>query len=296
MCLAILAGIFESLSEPASSTSKSSTPARLPSQFLCCVRSEASASRIEKTLAQYKQDVKVVRNDNVAACKAADVILLGCKPYMVNDILAVDGMQEALKGKLLISVCAGVPVEQMEMALYGGPSEEDPEQSGRCRLVRVLPNTAGAVRQSMSVIATSAPPLPTESADLITWMFECIGEVIYLAPNMMDISTALAGSAGSFFSLILEAATDGAVAMGMPRVDALKIATQAMRGVTGLVQNGEHPAVLREKASSPGGCTIAGLLVLEEAGTRGHIAKAVREATSVASLLGEGRKNVNGTR
>jgi len=88
---------------------------------------------------------------------------------------------------------------------------------------------------------------------------------------------------------------DGGVAMGIPRKEAQIMAAQVMRGTTGLVQGGEHPALLREKVSTPGGCTIGGTLVLEEAGVRGTVSRAVREATVVASQLGMGKKNVNGT-
>lgn len=69
-----------------------------------------------------------------------------------------------------------------------------------------------------------------------------------------------------------------------------------MRGTTGLVLNGEHPAILRDKVSTPGGCTIGGLLVLEEGRVRGTVARAIREATVVASKLGQGIQGVNGTR
>ena len=74
------------------------------------------------------------------------------------------------------------------------------------------------------------------------------------------------------------------------------MAAQVMRGTASLVTNGEHPAILRDKVSTPGGCTIGGLLVLEEGRTRGTVARAVREATVVASQLGKGVVGVNGTR
>lgn len=295
MCLAIIDGIFQELTSDAPKQF-SSKPDTLPSKFITCVRSDASAKRISNTLDKYNLDLHVAVNDNHASLQKADIVLLGCKPYMVNDILGQEGMKEALAGKLLISVCAGVPVEQMEKALYGGPASSSEEGSKRCKLVRALPNMASMIRQGMTVVADSTPALPQQDQSIITWIFECVGEVMYLPANMMDISTALAGSAGPFFSLILEGAVDGAVAMGMPRAQALKMASITMRGTAELVLSGEHPAVFREKASSPGGCTIGGLLVLEEAGARGNMAKALREATMVASKLGSGVKNVNAPR
>lgn len=215
---------------------------------------------------------------------------------MVGDILSEEGMRDALKGKLLISILAGVPVSQIEGILYGDVPSRSPEAEGRCRVVRVMPNTASLIRESMTVIATSSPPLPPHLDALVTWMFTRIGRVVHLPPSAMDASTALCGSGPAFFALILEAIADGAVAMGLPRAEAQLMAAQTMRGTAGLVLNGEHPALVREKVSTPGGCTIGGLLVLEEGRVRGTVARSVREATVVASQLGKGVQGVNGTR
>ncbi|KAE9368080.1 pyrroline-5-carboxylate reductase [Stipitochalara longipes BDJ] len=308
MGIAILSGILSSLYEIQpqkslflQSTSGTSTPAedipsRLPSKFIACVRRPESAKKIKQALAAYSKAVNIVQNDNVAACQDADVVLLGCKPYMVEDILKVEGMKEALAGKLLISICAGVPVTQIEEALYGEPSTANSEKEGKCRVVRAMPNTASGIRESMTVIATSVPPLPAETSSLVTWIFKRIGDVVHLPASTMDASTALCGSGPAFFALMLEATIDGAVAMGLPRAEAQRMAAQTMRGAAGLVLAGEHPALLRDKVSTPGGCTIGGLLVLEEGRVRGTVARAVREATVVASQLGKGVQGVNGTR
>jgi pyrroline-5-carboxylate reductase len=297
--LAILSGILNSLSKAHSTPETSSAedlPARLPSKFIACVRSSKSRERISRALGPHLNVVTVVQNGNVWACEEADVVLLGCKPYMVKDILSVKGMAEALRGKLLISICAGVPVRQIEEVLYGSSYVADPASSTACRVVRVMPNTAAGIGESMTVIAASDPPLPQEMSYLLTWIFKRIGDVVQLPAGNMDVSTALCGSGPAFFALMLEAAVDGAVAMGLPRAEAQRMAAQTMKGAAGLVLAGEHPAILREKVSTPGGCTIGGLLVLEEGTVRGTVAKAIREATCVASQLGKGVQGVNGTR
>ncbi|TKA79765.1 Pyrroline-5-carboxylate reductase [Cryomyces minteri] len=307
MGIAILSGIMDSLSDirssvPASaSPSGTSTPAeelpqRLPSRFFACVRRHESAKRIKVELSKHASSLTILEGDNLRGVREADVVLLGCKPQMVGDILGNDDIREALKGKLLVSILAGVPVEQIENILYGDSSFEDPSQNGRCRIVRAMPNTASKVRESMTVIATSTPPLSAPQSSLVTWMFTRIGRVVHLPPSAMDASTALCGSGPAFMALILEAVADGAVAMGLPRAEAQLMAAQTMRGTTGLVLGGEHPAILRDKVSTPGGCTIGGLLVLEEGTVRGTMARAVREATVVASQLGKGVQGVNGTR
>jgi pyrroline-5-carboxylate reductase len=310
MGIAILSGILSSLYELqaprnpllSQGTSGTSTPAieetpeRLPSRFIACVRRPESAKKVKHALADHLKVVKIVQNDNISAVTEADVVLLGCKPYMVNDILAEEGMKEALKGKLLISICAGVPVSQIEQAIYGEVLNGAPEKEGKCRVVRAMPNTASGIRESMTVIATSVPPLPADTSALVSWIFKRIGEVVHLPASTMDASTALCGSGPAFFALMLEAAIDGAVAMGLPRAEAQRMAAQTMRGAAGLVLAGEHPALLRDKVTTPGGCTIGGLLILEEGRVRGTVARAVREATVVASQLGKGVQGVNGTR
>ncbi|KAM3531210.1 hypothetical protein NHJ13051_000974 [Beauveria bassiana] len=294
MGIAIANGVLTSLA--AGVTPGDDVPATLPSKFIACVRSEKSAERVKSALSAHSSRVEVVRNDNVASVHQAQVVLLACKPYMVKDVLGVSGMADALKGKLLVSVCAGITAEAMEEAIYGKVLTGDPAEDGRCRCIRAMCNTAALIRESMTVIGISNPPLPDKDNALITWIFKQIGDVVFLPANNMDASTALAGSGPAMFLLMLEAATDGAVAMGIPRAEARRMAAQTMRGATGLVQSGEHPAVLRENVCTPGGCTIGGLLVLEDGGARGTISRAIREATVVASQLGKGVQNVNGTR
>jgi pyrroline-5-carboxylate reductase len=237
--------------------------------------------------------IDILQNENVKGVQQADVVILSCKPFTVKDILDVPGMREALKGKLLISILAGVHVEQIENILYPDTSFLERDS---CRVVRAMPNTAAIVRESMTVIATSDVPLPAEWDALVTWIFTRIGRVTRLPASTMDASTALAGSGPAFMALVLESITDGAVAMGMPRTEAQLMACQVMRGTAEMVLNGDHPAFIREKVSTPGGCTIGGLLVLEEAGVRGSLARSIREAAVVASELGNGARNVNGTR
>jgi pyrroline-5-carboxylate reductase len=301
MGIAIMSGIMTHLEErlpgqvsvPPSeiSTPMEEYPRQLPSSFTACVRREQSAKRIRQSLGHHKVPLTVSVNDNVKAVEQGDVIILGCKPQMFRDVLGAPGIKEALKGKLLISILAGVTAEQIEKLLYGDELPLD-----ACRIVRAMPNTASFVRESMTVIATSTPPLPAYWNDLVTWIFSRIGRVVHLPPSAMDASTALCGSGPAFMALVLEALADGGVAMGLPRAEAQLMAAQVMRGTASLVTNGEHPAILRDKVSTPGGCTIGGLLVLEEGRTRGTVARAVREATVVASQLGQGVVGVNGTR
>lgn len=311
--IAILSGILTSIKEASSApspaypdsgtatptTDGTGTPLRTPSKFIACIRQAKSAKKIREALAEYPQPVTILQNENIKGVEAADVVILGCKPQMVGDVLRVEGMQQALEGKLLISICAGVPVSQIEDVLYPKAdlnTNDAVAPSKQCRIVRVMPNTAAVLRESMTVIAISTPPLPAEFEAITTWIFTRIGRVVHLPPSNMDVSTALCGSGPAFLALMLQSLADGAVAMGLPRAEAQLMAAQTMRGTAGMVLAGEHPVHISEKVSTPGGCTIGGLLVLEEGTLRGTIARSVREATVVAAQLGAGVTGVNGTR
>ncbi|KAF2751088.1 pyrroline-5-carboxylate reductase [Sporormia fimetaria CBS 119925] len=296
MGIAIMGGVMSSLADmklksALQSTDNSKTPSRLPNKFIACDMWAGAEAKVKDALSHYSFPLTTLTNENIRGAKEADILILSCKPHGFKDILGEKGMREALAGKILVSILAGVTQQQIETFLYPDGLPED-----ACRVVRVMPNTASFVRESMSVIQKSEPPLSDDQLKLVEWVFNSIGRTVTLPPQVMDVSTALCGSGPAFFALMLEAATDGAVAMGLPRAEAQIMAAQTMRGTTGLVLNGEHPAVLKDKVSTPGGCTIGGLLVLEEGTVRGHVARAIREATVVASQLGQGAQNVNGTR
>lgn len=294
MGIAIMGGVMSSLADAKLKSTLNSSDSPSPPalrNFIACDAFPSAEANVRTALGHYNFPLATLTNANLRGVQAGDIILLSCKPHVYQDILGEAGMRDALRGKLLISILAGVKQEQIEAFLYpdGAPADA-------CRVVRVMPNTASFVRESMSVIQKTAPPLSAAQHELVTFIFNAIGRTVTLPAAQMDVSTALCGSGPAFFALMLEAAADGAVAMGLPRAEAQLMAAQTMRGTTGLVLNGEHPAILRDKVSTPGGCTIGGLLVLEEGTVRGAVARAIREATVVASQLGQGAQNVNGTR
>ncbi|KAI4601254.1 hypothetical protein LQW54_003078 [Pestalotiopsis sp. IQ-011] len=312
MGIAILSGILASLNSLSGPRPLQSDPAHppeevprsLPTRFIACVRTPATAKRVKKELWQHTSCVKVVQKDNVAAVKRSEIILLACKPHAIKPILSEPGMAQALHGKLLISICAGITVAHIESILTASEptsvADADPAEGAadkeRTQIIRALANTASVIGEGMTVIADSNVPPPPQVATLVTWIFRRIGDVVYLPAHSMDASTALVGSAPAFFSLVLEAAIDGAVAMGLPRDEATRMAAQSMRGTAAMVLAGEHPVSVRDKVATPGGCTIGGLLVLEEGGVRGTVSRAVRESSCIASALGRGETGVNGTR
>lgn len=278
-----------------------------PFRFILNCSSDSSGKRLRREFNDGRDPdiprIKVVKGENVMVAQAAKYIMLGCKPYMVNTILSQPGMREALHGKILISLCGGVTNEDLEKAIYG---DYDPDTADRCQIVRVMPNTAAKINQSMTVLATQPhKKIGDAEFNIVHRLFECVGEVVEVPEGKMDAATALAGSGPAFALMMLEGMIDGAVAMGIQRKKATLMATQTMKGAALGVMGGHfgederdtfeatHPAILRDQITTPGGCTMGGLMVLEEEGVRGAIAKCIRRTTVVASQLG-GEKNVNG--
>lgn len=140
----------------------------------------------------------------------------------------------------------------------------------------------------MTVIETLESATPAETTALVTWIFKCIGDVVYVPHKAMDASTALCSSSPAFYALTMEAAIDGAVVIGIPRLEAQRMAAQMMKVTADMVLlAGEHPATLRPRLATPAGCTIAGLMALERRCLRGTIGRAVKEATVVTRQLRE---------
>lgn len=212
------------------SSSNSQKKIQLPSHFIACVSRAESAKKLRKTFSEYtttttsigssNQLVQVVSGDNLTSVKQADVILLACKPQMVKEILSEQGIKEAVRGKLVCSICAGLTIKSIQQCLY-----ED------SIVVRAMPNTPSKIREGMTILT----PLPTHHHDSIYTIsrnrllsiFSSIGKCRILDEKHFDAATALAGSGPAFVCVFLEAMVDGAVMMGLPRTEAVELAAQS---------------------------------------------------------------------
>jgi pyrroline-5-carboxylate reductase len=263
-------------------------------QFIACTRSEASEQRLRKTLDHSITSLEITRGKNIEAITESDVIILAVDPSMIETVLTQEGVRKALQSKLLISVVAGWTREKLETTIYGTKSTSENREE-RAWVVRTLPNIAAQVAQSLTAIELSDPPLPSAYMQLVEGIFERVGKTVQIEPRLMDATTALGGSTPAFFAVICDALIDAAVAVGVPRATAHVMTFQAMQGTASLLQSGIHPALLKDQGTSPEGCTIGGLMVLEEAGVRGHIGRALREAVTIARRM-ESDPHVNDTR
>ncbi|KAL2040346.1 hypothetical protein N7G274_006789 [Stereocaulon virgatum] len=260
-----------------------------PTQFIACVRTPQSAERLRAKVSKFHHaPVTILQGENARAISAADTILLGCQPQDLEACLGVPSVAKALKGKLLISILAGVTIPQIEGILSPPKAQKSNGSilSPHTTIVRAMPNTASFVRASTTVI--SSTPTATPSAlSLVDWLFSTIGTVTHITGGQFDACTALCGSTPAFFALFIESLLDGAVALGLKRSEAQVMAAETMKGAAMLMLAGESPDLLKEKVATPGGSTIQGLLALERKALRGIVADALIRCTAAAGSLGE---------
>ncbi|MEO0705384.1 MAG: pyrroline-5-carboxylate reductase [Cyanobacteria bacterium J06649_5] len=250
---------------------------------------EPSSERREVMSEQYGIQT-TERNRDVI--KASRVILLAIKPQIfklvARDFAAVRADIDAGSGPLtpdspplLLSILAGVPLAQLEDAVPGWP------------VVRAMPNTPATVGAGMTAIALGSRA-SSDHAELAREVFSAVGEVVTVPESLMDAVTGLSGSGPAYVSIMIESLADGGVASGLPRAIANQLALQTVLGTAELLaQTGMHPAVLKDRVTSPGGTTIAGVACLEELGLRTSLIEAVRAASSRSRELGKPAKPTN---
>lgn len=210
--------------------------------------------------------------DNQAVA-AAEILLLAVKPQAFEAVLehlSPQGTGESL----VVSILAGVPLRKLEFAFPGQP------------VIRAMPNTPATVGAGMTAIAAGAQANPSHRQQARE-IFQALGEVVEVPEPLMDAVTGLSGSGPGYVAVAIEALADGGVAAGLPRAIAAKLALQTVLGTAELLKkSGMHPAELKDRVTSPGGTTIAGITVLEQSGFRAALIQAVQAASQRSEELG----------
>jgi pyrroline-5-carboxylate reductase len=223
---------------------------------------------------QEKYGVKVTENNTLAA-KAKEVILLAIKPQIFERVVAKIDRNCLDRSAVVISILAGVPLSKLESAF--------PQQP----IIRAMPNTPATVGAGMTAIA-SGSHVKLEHLQLAKSIFSAVGEVVEVPEYMMDAVTGLSGSGPAFVAIAIEALADGGVAAGLPRPIAHQLALQTVLGTAQLVkESGLHPAELKDRVTSPGGTTIAGVAELEKNGMRSALIESVKAAYHRSQELGK---------
>jgi pyrroline-5-carboxylate reductase len=215
-------------------------------------------------------------DDNNKVVASSNVILLAVKPQNIVAVLAQ--LQDQIKTHhLVVSIAAGATISQINDGL-----------GGNHRVVRVMPNTPALVQACAAAYCPSEKATHNDVA-LVDRLLNSVGMAVQVEEHLLDAVTGLSGSGPAYVFTIIEALSDGGVLMGLPRSVATKLAAQTLFGSAKMVlETNQHPAVLKEQVTSPGGTTIAGLQALEKGNLRAALIEAVAAATRRSQELGKG--------
>lgn len=217
-----------------------------------------------------------VSTDNAGVAAQADVILIGVKPFQVPAL--IEEIRPALTAdKLLISFAASVRTEAIEKTAV----EEVP-------VVRAMPNTPSMLGAGITGLCRGRYVQPRHM-EIAESLFAAVGRTVVVDEKHMDAVTGLSASGPAFIYIILESLAEAGVKVGLPRDIATQLAAQTTFGAAKMVlETGYHPALLKDAVTTPAGCTIDGILELEEGGLRVTLIKAVMRATQRARELAAG--------
>ena len=241
-----------------------------PAQIFATVH---HAERAQALSAQFGLDVTT---DNLAAAKQADVILLGVKPIQVPAL--IEEIKPALSPeKVVLSFAASVKTQSIE-------------DGAGCELavIRAMPNTPAMLAAGITALCAGRFVSPEQMA-VAQKIFQTVGRTVVVDEKHMDAVTGLSGSGPAFLYIIIEALAEAGVNVGLPRDVATLLAAQTTLGSARMVlETGYHPALLKDAVTTPAGCTVDGILELEEGGLRVTLIKAVKRATQRAKELASG--------
>jgi pyrroline-5-carboxylate reductase len=211
---------------------------------------------------------------NAELAEWASLLILAVKPQSLPAVLGECAARLNPRA-LVLSIAAGVRTATLAQALPVGT-----------RVVRAMPNTPALVGAGATALC-AGPGATAADLALAGSLFDAVGRTVQVEEHQMDVVTGLSGSGPAYVMLVIEALADGGVAAGLSRDTAILLATQTVLGSAQLLlESGDHPAVWKDRVTSPGGTTARGLEALEAGRLRSTVARAVKWATLRARELG----------
>ncbi len=217
-----------------------------------------------------------VTTDNLEAARQSDLILLGVKPQTVPEV--IEQIRSALTAKkLIVSFAASIKTSAIEQAA-----------GVDLAVIRAMPNTPSLLGCGATALC-KGKFVSAEQLALAERMFSSVGRTVTVDEKHMDAVTGLSASGPAYIYIILESLAEAGVKVGLPRDIATLLAAQTTLGAATMVlETGSHPALLKDAVTTPAGCTIDGILELEEGGLRVTLIKAVMRAAQRAKELAAG--------
>ncbi len=253
------------------------------------LRAGWSADRIVATdrrperCAELTEKYGIAMLSNLDAVHDAETIVLVVKPQDVGELLEEIG-QQVPNGALVVSLCAGVSTATLEAKLRAGTP-----------VVRAMPNTPAQVAEGMAAISPGSGA-QQEHLDRVTAILSATGRVVTVPERYQDAVTAISGSGPAYLFFVVEAMIEAGVHLGLPRDTSTELVVQTMLGSAKLLrETGEHPTVLRERVTSPGGTTAAAVRVLEDHRVRAAFMGAMEAARDRSRALAAAASEDQGT-
>lgn len=238
------------------------------SDIAATVAHESSFARVKEKLG----DVNV-STDNKAAVKGANVVLLAVKPHNMDKVLK-EIADVVTPEQLVITVAASATTAYVNARL-----------KGPVPVVRAMPNTPSLINAGMTALSGGQHAGKEQLAEAEA-IFKCLGETTFVDEGLMDAVTALSASGPAYLYVVIESLAEAGVKLGLPRTTSTLLAAQTMLGAARMVlESGSHPALLKDTVTTPAGCTVDGLLELEDGGLRVTLIKAVVRAAGRAGEL-----------
>ena len=219
--------------------------------------------------------VEVVANRD--ATRKADTVVVVVKPQDMGDLLT-EIAPELRPGQLVVSLAAGITTAYIESHLPDGVA-----------VVRVMPNTPALVDEGMAAISRGSHCDEEHLAEAES-LLAATGRVVRVPESQQDAVTAISGSGPAYLFFVVEAMIEAGVHLGLPRTTSTELVVQTVVGSAKLLrETGEHPTVLREQVTSPGGTTAAAIRQLEDHKVRAAFLTAMEAARDRSRALAEGR-------
>ena len=232
------------------------------SDITCTDIFEANLEKIKA----FNSDINTTQ-DNQAAVREADIIVLAVKPWVLDSV-AIDIRKELdLPRQMIVSIVAGATIERLAALFASGDAIP--------AIFRVMPNTAVAIRQSMTLFTPyNATP---EQVDVIKTMLDSLGKSLLVDESLMEAGTALCSCGTAFAMRYIRAAIEGGIEMGFRPQDAQLVVEQTVKGAAELLlDTGNHPEVEIDRVTTPGGITIKGLNEMEAAGFSAAVVRGLK--------------------
>jgi pyrroline-5-carboxylate reductase len=247
------------------------TGGRSPEELMFTERYADRATQLEQAYG-----IRAV--DTAIAARKADVLIVAVKPQDIDPLL-VELAESVSSTTLVVSLCAGLPTKLYERRLPDGVP-----------VVRVMPNTPMLVGEAMSVISAGRFATDTH-LQLTEELLSSVGKVVRVPESQQDAVTALSGSGPAYFFYLVEAMIDAGILLGLPRPLVTELITQSAVGAARMLrETGDHPVLLREAVTSPGGTTIMAIRELERHRVRAALLDAIEAARDRSIELGLGHR------